>query len=202
MDDRTRSTEAPLHPYYTQRTNEGPGLALAALMIVIVGAMMVAGLATAIGKWPAVLIVLVLFSVFVWMIPSDKAPSGKPSWRAGRASPGRRSPVGRALRRGLTVACMGVICGIVMSALPGCAESQANVAAHQALQTNNDILAPFTLRGIDDAEEAYPGEDGISPALAAQYRGLVDDNEQLIDTLNGRPADGAGVAVEPERDTP
>ncbi len=55
-------------------------------MIVIVSAMMVAGLATAIGKWPAALIVFVLFCVFVWMIPSAKAPSGKPSWRAGRVS--------------------------------------------------------------------------------------------------------------------
>lgn len=198
MDDRTRSTEAPLHPYYTQRTNDGPALAVAALMIVIVGALMVAGLATAIGKWPAILVVLVLFSGFVWLIPSAKAPSGKPSWRAGRVSAGRRSRVGHTVHRGLTLACLGVICGIVMSAVPGCAESQANVQAHQALQTNNDILAPFTVRGIDDAES----DGDVSPSLGAQYRGLVDDNTQLIETLNGRPADGAGVAVEPERDTP
>lgn len=195
MDDRTRTqtgTDAPLlaeHPYNSM---DFAGLVFGTAMAVLLGTLLVAGLGTAIGTWPAVIVATLTFAGLLWkLVPTAESTATR-----------RVSVVRRIVHRGIVVGCLGGVCGIAMSALPGCAESQANVAAHQALQTNNDILAPFTLRGIDDAEEAYPGEDGISPALAAQYRGLVDDNGQLIDTLNGRPADGAGVAVEPERDTP
>lgn len=191
MDDRTRThtgTDAPLlaeHPYNSM---DFAGLVFGTAMAVLLGTLLVAGLGTAIGTWPAVIVATLTFAGLLWkLVPTAESTATR-----------RVSVVRRIVHRGIVVGCLGGVCGIAMSALPGCAESQANVQAHKALQTNNDILAPFTVRGIDDAQS--DGE--LSPALADQYRGLVEDNTLLIETLNGRPAEGAGVVVKPEEILP
>lgn len=196
MDDRTRSTEARLH---IEQLNSDPGiggLVLGAVLAVMLGSLMVAGLATAIGAWPAAGLATLAFAGLVWFLVPTAEMSPAP--RAGSRSGAPRSSF-RLVRRGLTIACLGGVCGIVMSIVPGCSDSPAKINAYQALDTNDDILTPFTLRGIDDAESQWPAEGSISPALAEQYRGLAGDNSELIDALNGRPAEGAGVVVGPQR---
>ena len=80
-----------------------------------------------------------------------------------------------------------------MSVVPGCAESPAHVAAFEALDTNRQQLDPMTLRGIADAEST----GDVSPALGEQYRGLLSDQNALIDALLGREPE-AVVEVDPE----
>ena len=205
MDDRTRTHG---HAQGVHQHNSDPGiggLAIGAMLAVILGALLVAGLTTAIGTWPAVIVSTLAFAGLVWvLIPTSEAPNLHAERllddRGLRSA--KTTPPGKHIRRGLTVACLGGVCGIVMSVVPGCAESPANVAAFEALDTNRQQLDPMTLRGIADAESTPIDEGGISSDLADQYRGLLSDHNALIDALLGRPAEGAGVVVEPESADP
>ena len=191
MDDRTRThegTEAPYLPGNQYNSLDYLGLLFGGLMAVLLGVFIVAGLSVAIGTWPAVIIAVATFAGLVWkLIPTVES------------TPTRRArTVRRLVHRGIVVASLGGITGICMSALPGCSKSPVDIAAHNALHTNNEALTPMTLRGIDDAVS----DGDISPELAEQYRGLIDDNTALIDSLRGEDTGEDVVELLPLNSSP
>jgi hypothetical protein len=193
---------------------------MAGVLVVMLGALLFAGLAVAVGTIPAIALTVLAFAAIVWFcVPTEEPqnlhaerllsdgqdartcfpPSPQPSPASGEGagfvifSRPRREGKSRELRKASPIA--GVFLAIVIANfMPGCSTSPVDLAAYESLDTNRDQLDPMTLRGIEDAVS----DGDISASLADQYRGLMADDRRLIDALLGRESAAPVVEVQPE----